>query len=679
MKKALKAVFAAAVIFTILLSMLPGAFTLRAGAVSEQSAADGIFSDELKRTGAKNIQALLDGVYAQNAGITSDWLVFSLIQYEGGKYDYSKYASSLKKYSSGSGYDNSVTKERIALMFAAMNTGGDYIGKTVNNEINGLGIMSRIFGLHLLANGYSSSSVNEDGVIDYIISNQLGDGGWALKGDTADTEVTAMAVQALAHYSGRDKVKKSISKALEKLSEMQQPDGGYLSMGKKNPESAAQVIVALTALKTDPRSDPRFIKNGKSAVDFMLSFKASDYGYSHEAGGKYNLTATSQVLYALVSIIRMQKGAGQLYDLKPGVSVKDSELTSSSSGKILPTAKTSTASRTQTADTDSRPSSKQRQTVTGTTASMTAYSRRTTTAAPSKSKNNSETASNTVTVSSSAEKSTKNSHAEKSGTSAAFSESAVSSAAKVTEQPEATASMTEKTAGFLKAETTADETLENTHGDIKNESETESAGNNGGGKFEFNRVKKYIVCGIWAAAGIGAAILLIKKKRKALNFIIIFALAAAGTAGTLFAEIKTADEYYKEPGETGGSTVTVTMSITCDTVAGRGEESITPSDGIILPETRFELKEGSTVYDCLIHAAKKYKIQIEDNTQTLGDHSHAYIAGINYLYEFDYGELSGWMYSVNGEFADRGCGEYTLSNNDVIKWQYTTNLGDDLK
>ena len=164
MKKALKAVFAAAVIFTILLSMLPGAFTLRAGAVSEQSAADGIFSDELKRTGAKNIQALLDGVYAQNAGITSDWLVFSLIQYEGGKYDYSKYASSLKKYSSGSGYDNSVTKERIALMFAAMNTGGDYIGKTVNNEINGLGIMSRIYGLHLLANGYSSSSVTVEAV-----------------------------------------------------------------------------------------------------------------------------------------------------------------------------------------------------------------------------------------------------------------------------------------------------------------------------------------------------------------------------------------------------------------------------------------------------------------------------------------------------------------------------------
>ncbi len=37
------------------------------------------------------------------------------------------------------------------------------------------------------------------------------------------------------------------------------------------------------------------------------------------------------------------------------------------------------------------------------------------------------------------------------------------------------------------------------------------------------------------------------------------------------------------------------------------------------------------------------------------------------------------MFSVNGEFADRGCGEYTLSDSDEIKWEYTCNMGDDLK
>ena len=191
---------------------------------------------------------------------------------------------------------------------------------------------------------------------------------------------------------------------------------------------------------------------------------------------------------------------------------------------------------------------------------------------------------------------------------------------------------------------------------------------------------------MWALAIAGAAFLIIRKNKKAVNYIIIFAVAAAGTAGIFFGDIKTPEEYYKTPVVTSSETVTVTMSITCETVAGEGEENITPSDGIILekteftlPETEFTLDDGSTVYDCLIYAAKKYKIQIEDNTQTLSDHSRAYIAGINYLYEFDYGNLSGWMYSVNGEFADRGCGEYILSDGDIIKWQYTRNIGDDLK
>ena len=120
------------------------------------------------------------------------------------------------------------------------------------------------------------------------------------------------------------------------------------------------------------------------------------------------------------------------------------------------------------------------------------------------------------------------------------------------------------------------------------------------------------------------------------------------------------------------------MSIDCKTVAGRGDEKITPSDGIILEKTEFTLPQGSTAYDCLIYAAKKYKIPIEDSSKTLTDHRSAYIAGINYLFEFDYGEMSGWMFSVNGSFGDVGCGEYTLSEGDSIEWRYTTNIGEDL-
>ena len=41
-------------------------------------------------------------------------------------------------------------------------------------------------------------------------------------------------------------------------------------------------------------------------------------------------------------------------------------------------------------------------------------------------------------------------------------------------------------------------------------------------------------------------------------------------------------------------------------------------------------------------------------------YNSAYIEGINNLYEFDCGELSGWMYKVNGWFPNYGCSRYQL-------------------
>ena len=55
-----------------------------------------------------------------------------------------------------------------------------------------------------------------------------------------------------------------------------------------------------------------------------------------------------------------------------------------------------------------------------------------------------------------------------------------------------------------------------------------------------------------------------------------------------------------------------------------------------------------------------------------------YVAGISHLYEFDFGNLSGWMYRVNGFFPDVACGEYQLSDGDRIEWLYTCDLGRDL-
>jgi hypothetical protein len=56
----------------------------------------------------------------------------------------------------------------------------------------------------------------------------------------------------------------------------------------------------------------------------------------------------------------------------------------------------------------------------------------------------------------------------------------------------------------------------------------------------------------------------------------------------------------------------------------------------------------------------------------------AYVMAINNIYEFDAGELSGWMYKVDGWFPNFGSSRYLLSPGNVIEWHFTVDLGRDL-
>ena len=88
------------------------------------------------------------------------------------------------------------------------------------------------------------------------------------------------------------------------------------------------------------------------------------------------------------------------------------------------------------------------------------------------------------------------------------------------------------------------------------------------------------------------------------------------------------------------------------------------------------VKKGSTVYDVLNRVCRNKGIHVEASyTPTYGSY---YVKGINYLYEFDGGKLSGWMYKVNGSFPNYGSSEYTLKDGDKIVWVYTCDLGKDV-
>ena len=137
-------------------------------------------------------------------------------------------------------------------------------------------------------------------------------------------------------------------------------------------------------------------------------------------------------------------------------------------------------------------------------------------------------------------------------------------------------------------------------------------------------------------------------------------------------DITAPDDYYGKPTKKENAIGTVTMTIRCDTIVGKSDEKYIPSDGVILDTTTFDIEEGDTAYDILAEGARVYGISIDVS-------SIGYVSGIGYIYQLDFGQNSGWMYRVNGEFPSDSCTLYVLSDGDVIEWLYTLDIGNDLK
>ena len=77
---------------------------------------------------------------------------------------------------------------------------------------------------------------------------ELPGGGWSFAGGDAETDITAMALQALAKYRDRQDVADAVERGLTVLSQQQEENGGFVAYDSESSESIAQVIVALTVL-----------------------------------------------------------------------------------------------------------------------------------------------------------------------------------------------------------------------------------------------------------------------------------------------------------------------------------------------------------------------------------------------------------------------------------------------
>ena len=150
-------------------------------------------------------------------------------------------------------------------------------------------------------------------LIDSILTAQKEDGGYSMMNGESDTDLTSMAVQALAPYRDRTEVKACIERALKHLSGRQKEDGTFEGYGFRTSESISQVILALTSLGISPETDERFIKNGITLTDALLSFRTGS-GFKHVLKDEsVNAIATEQAFLALNALITVRNGAAMRY------------------------------------------------------------------------------------------------------------------------------------------------------------------------------------------------------------------------------------------------------------------------------------------------------------------------------------------------------------------------------
>ena len=189
------------------------------------------------------------------------------------------------------------------------------------------------------------------------------------------------------------------------------------------------------------------------------------------------------------------------------------------------------------------------------------------------------------------------------------------------------------------------------------------------------------------------------KKHKAKLITVIVIVVALGTAwgqGGFSKPPETGrDQYLTDPVPTGkplpvepqnavvGKTsLTCTLSVRCGTILENigklnpEKVDLVPADGVIFPSAVVTFYEGESVFNVLQREMKRNKIHMEFVNTPI--YNSAYIEGIGNLYEFDCGNLSGWMYRINDWYPNYGCSRYVLQDGDIIEWLYTCDLGRDI-
>ena len=114
----------------------------------------------------------------------------------------------------------------------------------------------------------------EKSLLSRLSNFETEDGGIALFGNSADLDITAMAVQAMAPYQNSNpKAKAAVDRAIAYMKNKMSDKAGFVGWGSENSCSTAQVVTALTAAGINYPTSAEFTVNENNPIINLDSYK----------------------------------------------------------------------------------------------------------------------------------------------------------------------------------------------------------------------------------------------------------------------------------------------------------------------------------------------------------------------------------------------------------------------
>lgn len=235
---------------------------------------------------------------------------------------YAGYYDSVKTYLAGHNNKFSTPTE-CAKVVGALNAIGydptNVGGVDITTQLNDSENVSGDFFIAYMLFAIESKNYNvaaKDAYIKTLVDDAYTSGGWGWNGVSADVDTTGVVLAALApYYNTNSSVKAVVDNAVAALSKMQSADGAFASGMDENSNTTAMVVLGLSELGINADTDPRFVKNGISAVDALCSFATDNGGFGWTDNVDDNDLSTCQSYVALGSYFRMNSEMNRLFDM----------------------------------------------------------------------------------------------------------------------------------------------------------------------------------------------------------------------------------------------------------------------------------------------------------------------------------------------------------------------------